>query len=53
MRLCWVNGTLQRKAARPDEQLLRKEWVTVWNGDGVKIVEREPTVVKEYLLFLK
>ena len=48
VRLCWVNGTLQRKAARPDEQLLCKEWVTVWNGGGVKIVERKSTVVKEY-----
>ena len=48
MRLCWVNGTLQRKAARPDERLLCKEWVTVWNGEGVKIVERKSTVVKEY-----
>ena len=48
VRLCWVNGTLQRKAARPDEQLLCKEWVMVWNGDGVKIVGRESTVVKEY-----
>ena len=49
VRLCWVNnGTLYRKAVRPDEQLLCKEWVTVWNGDGVKIVERESTVVNEY-----
>jgi len=22
MYLCWMNGTLQRKAAKPDEQLL-------------------------------
>ena len=29
VRLCWVNGTLQRKAARPNEQLLSKEWVSV------------------------
>ena len=28
-----MNGTLQRKATRPDEQLLCKKWVTVWNGD--------------------
>ena len=48
VRLCWVNETLQRKAARPDEQLLCKEWVTASNGDGVKTVERESTVVKEY-----
>ena len=40
VRLCWVNGALQRKAARPDEQLLCKEWVTVWNGDGVKSVSQ-------------
>ena len=26
VRLCWVNGTLQRKVARPDEKLLCKEW---------------------------
>ena len=39
---------MQRKAARPDEQLLCKEWVTVWNGGGVKIVERKSTVAKEY-----
>ena len=37
---------MQRKAARPDEQLLCKEWVTVWSGGGVKIVKRKPTVVK-------
>ena len=24
VRLCWVNGALQRKAVRPDEHLLRK-----------------------------
>ena len=48
VRLCWVNGTLQRKAARPDEQLLCKKWVTVWSGRGVKIVEHKPTMVKEY-----
>ena len=29
VRLCWANGALQRKAARPNEQLLCKEWVTV------------------------
>ena len=43
-----VSGTLQQKAARPDEQLLCKEWVTVWNGGGVNVVERKSTVVKEY-----
>ena len=48
VRLCWVNGALQRKAARPDEQLLCKEWITVWGSDSVAIVERKPTVVKEY-----
>ena len=39
---------MQRKAARPNEQLLCKEWVTVWSGDSVAIVERKPTVVQEY-----
>ena len=48
VRLCWVNGTLQRKAARPNEQLLCKAWVTVWSDDSVAIVERKPTVVQEY-----
>ena len=48
VRLCWVSGTLQRKAARPGEQLLCKEWVTVWSGGSVKIAEHKPTVVKEY-----
>ena len=48
VRLCWVNGSLQRKAARSNEQLLYKEWVTVWSCDGVAIVERKPTVVQEY-----
>ena len=48
VRLCWVNGWLQRKAARPGEQLLCKEWITVWGSDSVAIVERKPTVVKEY-----
>ena len=48
VRLCWVNGALQRKAARPDEQLLCKEWITVWGSDSVAIVERKSTVVKEY-----
>ena len=48
VRLCWVNGALQRKAAKPDEQLPCKEWVTVWNGEGVKTVERKSTLVKEY-----
>ena len=43
-----VSGTLQQKAARPDEQLLCKEWVTVWNGGGEDVVERKSTVVKEY-----
>ena len=32
VHLCWVNGMLQRNAARPDEQLLCKEWVTVSNS---------------------
>ena len=48
VRLCWANGTLQWKAARPGEQLLCKEWVTVWSGGGVQILERKPTVVKEH-----
>ena len=48
MRLCWVNGALQRKAARLNEQLLRKEWITVWSSGSVAIVERKPTVVQEY-----
>ena len=48
VRLCWVNGSLQRKAARPNEQLLCKEWVTVWSGDGVTTAERKPAVVQEY-----
>ena len=49
VRLCWVNGVLQRKEARPPgEQLLCKEWVTVWNDERVQIVKRKPTVVKEY-----
>ena len=48
VRLCWANGTLQWKAARPGEQLLCKEWVTVWSGGGVQIAERKPTVLKEY-----
>ena len=48
VRLCWANGTLQRKAAGPDEQLLCKEWVTVWNGGSVKIIGRKSAVVKEY-----
>ena len=48
VRLCWVNGALQRKAARSDEQLLCKEWITVWGSDSVAIVERKPTVVQEY-----
>ena len=39
---------MQRKAARPGEKLLCKAWVTVWNGGGVTIVERESTVVHEY-----
>ena len=48
VRLCWVNGALQRKAVRPDEQLLCKEWVAVWSGVSVAIVERKPKVVQEY-----
>ena len=48
VRLCWLNGMLQRKAAMPGEQLLCKEWVTVWNDGRVRIAERKPTVVKEY-----
>ena len=48
VRLCWVSGTLQRKTARPNEQLLCKEWVSVWSSDRVMIVERKPTVVREY-----
>ena len=48
VRLCWVSGALQRKAARPNEQLLCKEWITVWSSDSVAIVERKPTVVQEY-----
>ena len=49
VRLCWANGTLQRrKAARPGEQLLCKEWATVLSGGRVQIAERKPTVVKEY-----
>ena len=43
-----MNGALQRKAAMPNEQLLCKEWVTVWSGDSVAVVERKPTLVKEY-----
>ena len=39
---------MQRKAARPSEQLLCKEWVTVWSGDRVEIVECKSTVVQEY-----
>ena len=36
---------MKRKAAGPDEQqLLCKEWITVWNGGGMKIVERKETV---------
>ena len=48
VRLCWASGTLQRKAAMPNEQLLCKEWVSVWSSDRVTIVERTPTVVREY-----
>jgi hypothetical protein len=48
VRLCWVNGALQRKAARPNEQLLCKEWITVWSSDSVAIVECKPTVVQEH-----
>ena len=48
VRLCWENGALQRKVARPDEQLLCKELVAVWNDGRVPIAERKPTVVKEY-----
>jgi hypothetical protein len=43
-----VNGALQRKAARPNEQLLCKKWITVWGSDSVAIVERKPTVAQEY-----
>ena len=43
-----VNEALQRKAARPNEQLLCKEWVTVWSSDSVAVVERKSTVVQEY-----
>ena len=48
VRPCWVNGVLQRKAARADEQLLCKEWVAVWNDGRVAIAERKPMVVEEY-----
>ena len=41
-------GRCNGKAARPDKQLLCKEWVTVWNGGGVKIVQHKSTVAKEY-----
>ena len=39
---------MQRKAEKPNEQLLSKEWVSVWSSERVAIAEREPTVVREY-----
>ena len=43
-----ADGKLLRKAKSGGEQLLSRAWLACWHEHGVRIVEQEPVVIKEY-----
>ena len=43
VRLRWVEGHLQRKSEKADEQLRCKTWVARWKSDGV-VIEKTKSV---------
>ena len=47
-KLRWKDGKLVRKASSGGEQLLSRAWLACWHERGVRIVEQEPVVIKEY-----
>lgn len=48
VRFVWIDGVLQRRSERLNEELVCKEWVTEWTSIEVTALERASTVVKEY-----
>ena len=47
-KLRWVGGKLARKSSAGGEQLLSRSWLACWHEEGVRVVEQEPGVIKEY-----